>query len=527
MKAKVYILCLLLFVLVGCKKNKKQPNVLFIAIDDLNDWVGALEGHHQAITPNMDRLFQRGILFTNAHCSQAVSAASRNSLLSGLHPATTGWYDSTTEMEKSYDQIMQGNYMIPEYFKRNGYKTYCSGKIFNGGESDYPDKTADFWDAYSPHFWEDMEPHIKESGYGYRGYMFYPFPKDGGQLVQTYGTDTINNHYRKTQRFYSLCGGPLSEQEIPAKGMYDEQIAEWAVNKLSEKHDDPFFMAVGFLRPHVPYTAPQKYFDLYDKENIKMPEVPEDEMNDIPLMGKAIAFGFTPQGCWYDINRREQNYKEIVHAYLACVSFVDDQIGKVVNALEASGEMDNTVIVLWSDNGQHLGEKHHFRKQALWEEATHIPLFFKAAGKGKSNAKVSTPVSLLDIYPTLVELCGLPANDKNQGNSLVPLINDPACEWDKPVLSVWKYKNFAVRSEDWRYIQYRDGSEELYNHVSDPGEHINLAGLAEYKPVIEAHKKYVPADPALPIATKEWKGDGYERRMNGWAKKDSIPVWLR
>lgn len=531
---KILLICaaLLTSFLCACSSEENKnipanPNVLFIAVDDLNDWEGALSGHPQAITPNMDKLFSQGVLFTNAHCSQAVCTASRNSLLSGIHPTTSGWYASTTAMKKNYDQVMSGHMMLPEYFKSNGYNTFATGKIYHSGESDFPDKTADYWTEYSPHFWNNMEEKIEKTGFGYRGKMFYPFPKDGGQLVQLYGEDTINNYYRPINRFYSLCGGPLSDEEIPDKGMYDEQIADWAIHKLNEQHDKPFFFAVGFIRPHVPYTAPQKYFDLYDKDKLVIPVIPDNEFEDIPMMGKAIAYGYTPRGGWYDVSQKEGMLPELVHSYLACVSFVDDQIGRVLEALEKSPNGKNTIIVLWSDHGQHLGEKRHFRKQALWEESTRVPLFFKVPGIKSVGERSKQVVSLLDIYPTLSELCGLPVAEKLDGESLAPMIEQPEIPRSRPVLSTWYYKNHAVRSNNWRYIQYRDGSEELYNHKNDPGEHNNLAADPQYAKIIAEHKKWLPKNDALPAGTSEWKGDKLDRRIENWIANDAIPVWLK
>lgn len=511
----------------GSKNSLKQPNVLFICVDDLNDWIEPLGGHSQAITPNLDKLFEQGVAFSNAHCSQAVCTASRNSLLSGIHPTTSGWYGSTTAMRKNYDEVMNGHAMLPEYFKLMGYNTYAAGKVFHGGRTDYPNKTDDFWTEYAPSFWQNMEEHIEKAGFGYRGKMFYPFTKDGGQLVQLYGEENILENYMPVNRFYSLCGGPLSDHEIPQGGMYDEQIANWVIDKISGKQDKPFFMACGFIRPHVPYTAPQKYFDLYDKNNIKIPDIPEDEFNDIPIMGKSIAFGYTPLGGWYDVNRKKEILPELVHAYLACVSFVDDQIGKVLTALENSPNAHNTIIVLWSDHGQHLGEKRHFRKQALWEEATKVPLFFKLPGRKSAGKICDKAVSLLDIYPTLMDLCNLSKNAKLEGNSLVPLLENPDLEWDKPVLNTWYYKNHAVRSNKWRYIKYRNGGEELYDHRNDPGEHVNLAHKSEYAEVIDELQKSLPRTDALPAGTKEWRPDKLDRRIEEWIKNDSIPEWLK
>lgn len=521
-----------LFLFINCNSFSKditnrKPNVLFISVDDLNDWEGALLENSQAITPNMDKLFDEGVLFTNAHCSQPVCTASRNSIISGIHPSSSGWYASTKSMRKNYDSVMKDHMMLPEFFKANGYNTYAVGKVFHSGESDFPDKTDDFWTEYAPHFWNNMEPHIKENGYGYRGMMFYPFPKNGGQLVELYGKDSINEYYRETNRFYSLCGGPLEDEDIPKEGMYDEQIANWAINKLNEKQDKPFFLSVGFIRPHVPYTAPKKYFDLYPIENIKVPEVPDDEFKDIPIMGKAIAYGYTPKGGWSDVSSKKEILPELVQSYLACISFVDDQIGKLTRTLENSPNGKNTIIVLWSDHGQHLGEKRHFRKQALWEEATRVPLYFKVPKNKMNGQRSEQVVSLLDIYPTLTELCNLPQVSQLEGKSLASLIDTPDKKNDRSILTSWYYKNHAVRSNDWRYIHYRDGGEELYNHKTDPGEHINLAGNPEYASVIEAHKKWLPKHDALPAGSTEWKGDKLNERIQEWVTNDSIPLWLR
>lgn len=529
---KFIALSIIIFVLFsGCSSSKneiklEQPNVLFISVDDLNDWISPLGGHSQAITPNLDALTEKGMLFTNAHCSQAVCTASRNSVLSGIHPSTSGWYASTAAMRTNYDSVMANHMMLPEYFKANGYDTYATGKVFHDGITDHPTHTDDYWTEYSPSFWKNMEPHIKANGFGYRGIMFYPFPKNGGQLVQLYGEDTINNYYKSRNRFYSLCGGPLSDEDIPEKGMYDEQIANWAINKINEKHDKPFFLAAGFIRPHVPYTAPQKYFDLYDKDSIEVPVVPDDEFADIPMMGKSIAFGRCPDGDWYTVSRKEEILPELVHAYLACVSFVDDQIGKLLDAVEKSPNGKNTIVVLWSDHGQHMGEKRHFRKQALWEESTRVPLIIKVPGEINGGEKTNQVVSLLDLYPTLVDLCNLPMLSKLGGKSLVPILEDVETTREEPVLSTWYYKNHAIRSNNWRYIQYRDGSEELYNHLTDPGEHINLASDPKYADIIEAHKKWLPKNNAMPAGKTEYTGDKLDRNIEKWIKTDSIPFWL-
>ncbi|MFR9649332.1 MAG: sulfatase [Rikenellaceae bacterium] len=517
------------------KESLKNPNVLLIMVDDLNDWVGVMQGHTQAITPNIDALVERGVFFTNAHCAQPVSTASRNALLSGLHPSTTGWYGGTETMSENFDEVMAGSSMMPQYFKENGYNTYVVGKVFHNGASDYPERTADFWTECAPEFWakSKMEPHILASGKGYRGHMFYPFTSDGGQLYQenlkAYGEEKMK-YYEQHNRFYSLCGGPLSDEEIPTDGMYDEQIAAWTVNKLNEvaKSDTPFLMATGFIRPHVPYTAPQKYFDMYDKDAIIVPQIPADDMNDVPLFGKTFAYGSAPMGDWYEVNcRREGIDKELVHAYLASTTFMDEQLGKVMAALDESGLSENTIVVLCSDHGQQFGEKRSYRKQDLWEESTRVPMLIALPkGYGEKDLYYDHPASLLDLYPTLVSLCGLPENEHLEGANLEPILWDVNSMVTEPTLISWRYGSFAVRSDNWRYIQYRDGSQELYDHRVDPGEYKNLASDPAYAQVIEEHKRYIPENPTLLVGTTEFTGDASDKRLLEW-KKNGVPEWLQ
>ncbi len=496
----------------------KHPNVLFIAVDDLNDWEGALGGHPEAKTPNMDRLFKQGVLFTNAHCSQAVCNASRNSVLSGLHPSSSGWYGSTKIMRASYGDVMRDHKMMPQFFRDSGYHTMTAGKIYHQGASDFPDLTEQFWDEIAPK--QKIPKHLLERGDGYGGKKFYPFPKNGSQMSRILGKDYEDGN--------SLCYGALDREDMPGGKMYDELIAEWAVGNLKREYEKPFFMAVGFVRPHVPFTAPKKFFDMYRLEDIKKPEMPKNEMSDIPIMGKSIAYGRLKGGDDHAVSLVSETFsRELILGYLASVSFVDAQIGKVVEALEASDHMDNTVIVLWSDHGQHLGEKRTWRKQTLWEEATRVPLFFKAPGSLSPPSKNGEVVSLLDIYPTLVDLCDLPEQDRLEGESLVPMFTDSKLSRSKPVVSSWYYGNLAVRSNRWRYIRYRDGTGELYDHQSDPRESKNLIDQPEYKKVIAEHDAWLPAEPALPAGSTKWKPDSLDKRIKKWEREESLPQWLK
>jgi len=362
------------------------PNVLLIMIDDLNDWVGAAGGHPQAKTPNLDRLISQGVFFGNAHCAAPVCGASRHSLMSGLRPSTTGWYTGGAKTKESYERVLGETIPMPTHFKRNGYKTMAAGKVFHKGTSDAKD--YEFWDETRPRYkWPKS---FIERGHGYKGRHFYPFPRDGGGIYQLHQEGVSGQ---------SLCWGSLEEDDIPDEGMPDEQIAQWAVDRLKQKQDKPFFMAVGFLRPHVPFTAPKKYFDLYPLDKVQMPTVPSDEMKDVPLFAKAMAYGTLDGGDHQNVLDAGPDYwREMVRAYLACVSFVDDQAGKVLKALDDGPNGDNTIVVFLSDHGQHLGEKMSWRKQDLWEEATRVPLSirFPAAHeatqyyKGEINERASS-----------------------------------------------------------------------------------------------------------------------------------------
>ena len=304
-----------------------RPNVLFLAIDDLNDWLGALDGHPQAKTPNLDRLISQSVLFRNAHCAAPVCSASRHALMSGLRPSTTGWYSNTSKSLESYERTLGDTVPMPTHFKGSGYRTLAAGKIFHKGTSDV--KGYDYWDEERSKYRWPEELAARGHGYqGSRGGHFHPFPPDGGAIYQKYQAGVDGQ---------SLCWGALEKADMPPEGMPDEQIAAWAIQRLKQKHDQPFFLAVGFVRPHVPYTAPKEFFDLYPPRGIVVPKVPRNEMDDIPLWGKAMAYGTIEGGDHYNVLSIGPNYwRELVRAYLACVSFVDAQAGKVLRALEAS-----------------------------------------------------------------------------------------------------------------------------------------------------------------------------------------------
>ena len=472
----------------------QKPNVLFLSIDDLNDWIGALGGHPQARTPNLDRLIAQSVLFTNAHCAAPVCSASRHALLSGLRPSTTGWYSNSSKSREEYERTLGETVPMPTHFKRNGYKTMAAGKIFHKGTRDV--KGYEYWDEERPKYKWPTE--LAERGHGYsgrRGGHFYPFPRDGGAIFQ---------HYKSGVSGQSLCWGALETEDMPPEGMPDEQVADWAVQRLKQTHDKPFFLAVGFVRPHVPFTAPKKYFDLFPMKEVVMPHVPLDEMSDIPLLGKVLAHGTISGGDHWNVRNIGPDYwRELVRAYLACVAFVDDQVGKVLDALDNSPHAENTLVVFWSDHGQHLGEKRHWRKMALWEESTRVPLAIRLPNARRAGARCEQPVSLIDIYPTLIEWLDLPQVKGIEGTSLLPQLSDPQAPRQEPAVTTWYYNNHAIRDRHWRYIRYRDGSEELYDHRKDSGEHVNLAGDPAYARVVEKLKAYIPKTNVVPASMQK------------------------
>lgn len=441
------------------EREAARPNVLMIVIDDLNDWVGVLVGHPQAMTPNIDRLAARGTLFTNAHCQGPICGPSRASFLSGLYPHQTGIYQQPTGRVAEDQEIARQ--FLPHYFDEHGYATFAVGKICHGF------KDVEAFDLYGGRF----------SGSG-------PKPKNEFRF-----------HYRPPETPWTgtqTDWGVFPERD---EEMTDHQAADWAVERLAEEHDGPFLLAVGFVRPHVPFYAPQKWFDLHPLESIILPEVRNDDLDDVPEIGKAIhAMPNYPKLAWLQENDNEQ-FRRCVQAYLACSTFVDHQVGRVLDALDSSPYADNTIIVLFADHGYHLGEKDRVSKHGLWEESTRVPLIVarsKAAPEPNDAKVVNRNVGLIDVYPTLVDLAGLSPREENSGRSLVRLMENPKAEWRHSTLTTYARGNHALRSDRYRYIAYDDGSEELYDHRADPNEWENLAADPDYGDLLKTFRRELP-----------------------------------
>jgi len=442
----------------GEARGGPTKNILFIAVDDLNDWVGCLGGHPQAKTPNIDRLAARGTLFTNAHCQAPLCNPSRSSVLTGLRPSTTGIY----ALQPGFRTLpaLKDHVTLPQHLAALGYSTFAAGKIFHDGSVAPADRPKELQS------WGDV------------GAMPYPARK----FVAT--PDPIK----------AMDWGVFPEED---EKQGDWRIAESAIKRLKSLPEGrPFFVGVGFRLPHVPCFASRPWFDLHPEQTLILPPVNDDDRNDIPEFAWYLHWKLPePRLSWL---RRTNQWRPLVRAYLASTSFMDSQVGRVLDALEATGKADNTLVVLWSDHGWHLGEKGITGKNSLWERSTRVPLIF--AGPGiPQGARCAQPTELLDIYPTLVELAGLPPRQGLEGHSLVPQLRDAKASRPWPAITTHGPGNHAVRSEHWRYIRYANGSEELYDHRSDPHEWVNLANDARYRTIVREHARWLPthdADPA-------------------------------
>jgi len=461
------------------KIGANHPNVLFIAVDDLNDWVNGLGGRPGVHTPNIDRLAERGVLFTNAHCSAPACNPSRASIMTGIRPSTSGIYNNRQHWRES--PMLDDAKTIPEHFRSQGYRTIGGGKIFHclswiktqygTDENDYA-----IWDGYFPSKSQSMAESI--------------WPR--GTVRDEEGTfkwSPIAKGKTDWRPSYFFDWGPLKK---PEEEMADFKVVDWAIEELKKKHEKPFFQAVGIFRPHIPWFVPKKYFNLYPLDKISLPPVTENDLDDCSPVGKRFC-----RRKWQEWILQNDLWKNAVQAYLASISFADAQVGRLLDALDASPHAENTIIVLWSDHGMHIGEKEHWEKFTLWEESTRVPLIIVAPGVTNRGGRCKRPVSLLDVYPTLVELCGNTPSPVLEGQSLVPLLRNPDASRERPAVTTWGFNNHAIRTERWRYIRYNDDSEELYDHQRDPNEYTNLAGQKEYDDIKTQLADWLPQTNAL------------------------------
>jgi arylsulfatase A-like enzyme len=454
-----------------------RPNVLFISIDDLNDWVGFLGGHPQVKTPNMDRLANRGVVFTDAHCAAPICGPSRSAVMTGRQPYRTGLYTNAANV-KALAAVMKRDPSIqtlPAYFRMNGYRTLGAGKLFHGGVP------RDTFDEYGP----------DHSSGGRSGGPFKDLSsaaqnpshlvnQDGLKLMLPLNQMPDDRPWGSSNTF---DWGPV---DLPEDRFSDGKVTNWAIAQLKslakEKKDasSPFFLGVGFFRPHQPLFNPQKYHDMYPPESVTLPPMtPDDDLSDVPPVGRQYALRAATSGTHATVEKYGQ-WRNAVSSYLASVSFVDALIGRILDQLDSGPFADNTLIVLWSDHGFHLGEKQHWGKATGWQRATRVPLGIVPSKNSsiagfQSGSRCDRPVNLIDLYPTLVEACALPKRSDLDGQSLLPLVADPKAQPQRSTVTTWARGNHSLYTSDLHVMHYFDGTREVYDRRRDPHEWTNIA----------------------------------------------------
>lgn len=438
-----------------------RPDVLFIVVDDMNDSVSALDAGSPIRTPHLERLARRGVLFTRAYCASPACNPSRVSALTGLRPTTTGVYGNRSDWRRALPERRT----LFQRFREAGYLVKGAGKIF------HHQLAGAFHDPGSFDEFRPMDPQNMP-----------PRKLNGAPEYGSPNTDW----------------GPWPSRE---EDTIDFRTADYCIRALrSPPPDRPLLLACGIFKPHSPFFAPPSYHGALDE--VRPPERKADDWDDIPP--GAVRLLRTKRWFWSGMQKLERrapgSWLRFVRSYAACCAFADAQIGRVLDALDRSPRRDRTVVVLWSDHGFHLGEKDHIEKFALWEKTTRVPLIVVAPGVTRAGARCDAPVDLSVLHPTLLELCGLPADPKADGVSVASLLRETGAAWTRPALMTYGRGNHAVRSRRWRYIRYADGSEELYDHRSDPREWSNLASRPEHRAVVEEHRRWLPPEEAAPVA---------------------------
>ncbi len=457
--------------------TKKPPNVLCIIADDLNSWIGALGRQPDVRTPAIDALARRGTLFTHAYCAVPDCNASRMSVFTGCLPTTTGIYG-----HEPFWQTPRRRLTYIEVLKQAGYYMFGAGKVFHGGY-DYAragrmhSREATWIPMQNPlSLWDRFETNAPE-----------PLPA----VRPLNGLLNFNRFDAMPPFYHNFDWGPLPDAVEHA--LPDEIVCRSVEAFLANPPREPFFCAAGLYKPHLPWHAPKRFFDLYDPDKISLPPVRHDDLDDLPPA--AGQWARTPPD--HELITSRGQWRQAVQAYLAAISYCDWNIGRMVAALDRSGLADNTVIALCGDNGFHLGEKLHWRKFTLWEEATRVPLIIVPPRDVPRRPCHYDPVGLIDLFPTIAELCGLEALPGTDGGSLVTAMTggDPP---DRPVVMTFGKGNHSVRYGDWRYTRYAIGGEELYNLRQDPHEWTNLAGDVRFAAQMQSLRQHLPTEPAKP-----------------------------
>ncbi len=475
---------LVLILLLGLAAHaNEKPNVLFISIDDLNDYISPLDNHPNIVTPHFERLAKRSVTFTNAHCASPACHPSRVAVMTGVHPVKSGIYRNLFRAHgprwRHESKVLENAVVLSQHFRDHGYHAAGGGKIFHtlqwtpGDSQNDPDA----WDEYRG---DPLDP------------ISADWPRPASTLVDQnegfVGTRPLSNHY---------LGAAVIEEPDETHG--DHLVVDWALEKLNEKRDEPLFLAVGLFRPHIPFEVSQRWFDLYPMDKVELPPYRADDLDDAHPHGRVS---------WHKWVTENKKWKHLMRGYLASISYVDHQVGRLLDGLDQSGLKENTIVVLWTDHGFHIGEKDNWEKFALWEQTTRVPLFIHAPGVSQDGQSTRQPTTLTDLYPTLCELAGLPVPKQCTGTSLVSRLKSPAETDGRTSLTsfVWNEDNnttdvasHGLSSEKWRYIKHANGREELYDLIHDRNEFTNLAEDPKYAEIKQGFQKHLPEQPAMNV----------------------------
>jgi arylsulfatase A-like enzyme len=463
-----------------------KPHVLFIAIDDLNDYISPLDNHPGIQTPNFERLAKRSVTFANAHCAAPVCHASRVAIMTGVHPTRSGIYRNMFGARgprwRHESKLLEDAVVLSQHFRDNGYYAAGGGKIFHTLQWTPHDSQND------PEAWNE-----------YRGDPNNPIAPDWPRPDLISDKQAGLTKGRPLGGSSQLFGAAPLEQTDEQTG--DHMVVGWAIEQMKQERENPLFLAVGLFRPHIPWEVPRKWFDKYPLKEIKLPPYREDDLSDAHNHGRTH---------WHKWVIENQQWKKLMQGYLASISYVDHQLGRILDALDRTpGMKNNTIIVLWSDHGFHIGEKANWEKFALWDQTSRVPLFIHAPGVSKDGEKTRQPVTLTDIYPTLCELAGLPTPSQCDGLSLVSQLKNPGAKRDRLALCSFQFGNektpsHGVADERYRFIRYGNGFEELYDLKNDPHEFENLIKNPKFTSVKTRLTKGIPANPAtLAILPKD------------------------
>ena len=462
------------FALPPSGQADSKPNILFISIDDLNDYISPLDNHPGVKTPNFERLAKRSVTFANAHCAAPACHPSRVAVMTGVHPTRSGIYRNLFGAHgprwRHESPILKNAVVLSQHFRDHGYRAVGGGKIFHTLQWTPGDSQND------PDAWDD-----------YRGDPLDPISADWPRPEITKKDQNEGFVGRRPLRNHYFGAAPLELN----KDQGDGAVVDWAVEQMKKPNKQPLFLAVGLFRPHIPWEVPQQWFDLYPESDVQLPPHRADDLDDAHSHGRES---------WHKWVTENRQWKHLMRGYLASISYVDFELGRLLDGLDRSPIAKNTIIVLWTDHGFHIGEKENWEKFALWEQTTRTPLFIHAPGVSKDGTKTRQPATLTDLYPTLCDLAGIPTPSQCTGASLAPQVRNPSQLDDRTSLTSFVFgqnqtvPSHAVSDSSYRYIRYANGFEELYNLRQDRNEFHNLANEPAYSAIKSRLAKAIPTE---------------------------------